>query len=114
MALDAIIIADSGANSLSATNSLKLNIEGRAADIQVVQNYLANAGQLQSPIAGDGLMSWASAPKLNGIHLFDYLSKHNYNVALVDSFYEENDRFRQLLADSPRAVIISTTFIPGK
>jgi anaerobic magnesium-protoporphyrin IX monomethyl ester cyclase len=113
LALEAIIIADSGADSLSATNPLKLNIDGRTADIQVVQNYLANAGRIQLPIEGDGMMSWASAPKLNGIYLFNYLSKHNYQVELVNSFYEENDRFRQLLACNPRTVIISTTFISG-
>ena len=114
MTLEAVIIADSGSDSLSATNPLKLNIDGKTADIQVVQNYLAHAGRIQYPIEGDGLMSWASAPKLNGIYLFNFLTKHNYNVELVDSFYEENDRFRQLLKSSPRAVIISTTFIVGK
>jgi p-methyltransferase len=114
LALEAIIIADSGADSLSATNPLKLNIDGRTADIQVVQNYLANDGRVRPPIEGDRLMSWASAPRLNGIHLYNYLTMNNHDVALVNSFHEESDRFRQLLTCSPRAVIISTTFIPGK
>lgn len=114
VALEAIIISDSGSESLSATNPLRLNIDGRTADIQVVQNFHTHAGQVQLPIEGDGLMSWASAPKLNGIYLLNYLTKHNFNVELVDNFYNEKDRFRQLLARNPRVVIISTTFIPGK
>ena len=59
-------------------------------------------------------MSWASAPKLNGIYLFNYLTQKEFNVELIDSYYAEKDRFRQLLERNPRAVIISTTFIPGK
>jgi anaerobic magnesium-protoporphyrin IX monomethyl ester cyclase len=114
LTLEAIIIADSGTVSLSSTNPLKLNIDGVTADIQVVQNYLANAGRIQYPIENDGQMSWASAPKLNGIHLFNFLTKHNHNVELINSFYKEKDRFRQLLKSNPRAVIISTTFITGK
>lgn len=114
VALEAIIISDSGSDSLSGTNPLRLNIDGRTADIQVMQNFLENAGQVQLPIKGDGLMNWASAPKANGIYLFNYLTEHNFNVELVDSFYNEKDRFRQLLARNPRAVVISTTFIPGK
>jgi len=114
MTLEAIIIADSGTVSMSSTNPLKLSINGTTADIQVVQNYLANTGRIQYPIEGDGLMSWASAPKLNGIYLLSFLTKLKHNVELVDSFYEEKDRFRQLLKSNPRAVIISTTFIAGK
>ena len=114
MAIDAIIISDSGSDSLSATNPLKLNIDSRIADIQIVQNFLTHAGHVQLPIEGDGLMSWASAPKLNGIYLFNYLTKHNFTVELIDNFHNEKDRFNRLLARHPQTVIISTTFIPGK
>ena len=114
LAIDAIIISDSGSDSLSATNPLKLKIDSRIADIQIVQNFLTHAGQVQLPIEGDGLMSWASAPKLNGIYLFNYLIKHNFTVELIDNFHDEKDRFNRLLTRHPRTVIISTTFIPGK
>jgi anaerobic magnesium-protoporphyrin IX monomethyl ester cyclase len=114
MTLDAIIIADSGSDSLSGTNPLKLKIEDRTADIQVVKNFLEHDGQIQVPIQGDRVAAWSSAPKLNGIYLANYLNSNNFNVELIDSFYSEKDRFHKLLADNPKAVIISTTFIPGK
>ena len=114
LALDAIIISDSGVDSVSGTNPLRLTLDGRTADIQVVQNYLTHQGQIQTPIDGDGEMSWASAPKLNGIYLFNYLTKHDFEVGLINSFYEQKDQFRRYLNQTPRAVIISTTFMVGK
>jgi len=114
VALDAVIISDSGSDSMSSTNPLRLNLDGRTADIQVVQNYLINGGRIQVPIEGDNQTSWSSAPKLNGIYLFNHLSKHEFDVALIDSFYNQLEHFKQLLDRNPRVVIISTTFIPGK
>ena len=80
LALDAIIISDSGVDTVSATNPLRLALDGRTADIQVVLNYLKHQGRIITPIEGDGVMSWASTPKLNGIYLFNYLTKQNFNV----------------------------------
>ena len=114
MALDAIIISDSGSDSMSSTNPLRLNLDGRTADIQVVQNYLSHDGRIQAPIDGDNQTSWASAPKLNGIYLFDFLSNNDFDVALIDSFADQLDDFKNLLKRNPRVVIISTTFMPGK
>jgi p-methyltransferase len=111
MSLDAIIISDYGQASLSSSSPLKLNIDGRSADIQVVQNYLANKGRVVPPIEGDGFMSWASAPRLNGIYLYSYLTKNNFKVEIVDNFAYERNHFIELLKDNPKAVIISTTFI---
>jgi hypothetical protein len=99
---------------MSSTNPLRLNLDGRTADIQVVQNYLAHDGRVQIPVEGDRMMSWASAPKLNGIYLYNYLTQKSFKVGLIDSFYSEIDYFKQLLERNPRVVIISTTFIPGK
>jgi len=114
LALDAILIADSGEDSLSGTNPLRLSLDGRTAFIQVVLNYLENQGQVVPPIDGDGTMSWSSAPKLNGIYLLSYLTKHNFDVELVNSYYEEKDRFSSLLEQTPRVAIISTTFVYSK
>jgi p-methyltransferase len=99
---------------MSSTNPLRLNLDGRTADIQVVQNYLTHGGRIQTPIEGDNQMSWASTPKLNGIYLYNYLTKNKFNVELIDSYYNEIDHFKQLLDRNLRVVIISTTFIPGK
>ena len=99
---------------MSSTNPLRLNLDGRTADIQVVQNYLTHGGRVQPPIEGDDQMSWASAPKLNGIYLFNYLTKKKFKVGLINSYYNETDHFKQLLDRKPGAIVISTTFIPGK
>ena len=114
MALDAIIISDAGVDSVSATNPLRLTLDGRTADIQVVLNYLKHQGRVITPVEGDGVMSWASSPKLNGIFLFNYLAKQNFNVELINSYYDQKNLFRRFVEQSPRAVIISTTFMTGK
>ena len=114
MGLDAIIIADSGEDSLSGTNPLRLSLDGKTAFIQVIQNYLENEGQIIPPIKGDGVMSWSSAPKLNGIYLLSYLTKHDFDVELVDRFYDEKEHFSRHLQQTPRVAIVSTTFIHNK
>ncbi|MBA7713151.1 hypothetical protein ES703_122150 [subsurface metagenome] len=114
LGLDAIIISDSGEDSLSGTNPLRLKLDGMPASIQVVLNYLEHQGRIVLPIEGDGIMSWSSAPKLNGIYLLSYLTKHRFDVELINSYYEERDNFCSLLQHTPRAVIISTTFIHSK
>jgi p-methyltransferase len=109
--LDAIIIADSGVDTLSGTNPLKLKLDGRVADIQVVANYIRNGGQVMPPVDGDNRLSWSSAPKLNGIFLYSFLTQRNFSVELIQNFDIEKKRFQNLLALKPEAVIISTPFI---
>ena len=114
MALDAVIIADGGVESFSGTNPLKLHIEGRVADVQTVVNFVENGGRLSHPIVGDGQMSWASAPKLNGIYLISYLTRHGLDVAGIDSFTTSREQLHRLLQERPLAIVISTTFITSK
>jgi anaerobic magnesium-protoporphyrin IX monomethyl ester cyclase len=114
LSLDAILIADSGVDTLSATSPLRLSFSGRTASIQVILNCLAQGGRIVEPIEGDGVRSWASAYKLNGISLFNYLTKQGFEIALINNYSQEKSRFCALLRDNPRAVIVSTTFIPGK
>lgn len=114
MALDAIIISDYGTSSFSGTNPLRLRIDGRIADIQTVVNYVANRGMLKPPIEGEAQMSWASAPKLNGLFLYSYLCRRGFQVELIDNFCSQRDEFRRQLEKSPRLAIISTTFLFGK
>ena len=113
LSLDAVIIADCEVSSLSGSNPLKLSIEGRPADIQVVLNYITNSGDI-SALTGKGRASWASAPKLNGIYLLGFLREKNFSVALINNYFQEKDRFCHLLKENPRIVIISTTFIHSK
>jgi p-methyltransferase len=99
---------------MSGTNPLRLHIDNRVADVQVVINYLEHQGKIAAPIKGNGVSSWASSQKLNGISLFNYLTQRNFDVALINNYYEEKDAFRRLLKDTPRSVIISTTYLPNK
>jgi p-methyltransferase len=114
MSIDAIIISDYGADTFSGVSSLRLEIEGRVALIQVVSNLIKNQGRIDLVIEGDDKRSWSSAPKLNGIYLHNYLTINEFDVEMIDSFFEERDKFKRLLKQSPRAVIISTTFIHSK
>lgn len=112
--MDAIIIADSGSESVSATNQLKLTTDGVISNIQVVHNFLQNDGRVVLPIAGDGVSSWGASLKLNGLYLYSYLSGQGFDVQLIDSYFLEKDQFVAMLKQSPKAVIISTTFIMNK
>jgi anaerobic magnesium-protoporphyrin IX monomethyl ester cyclase len=112
--MDAIIIADTGSESVSATTEFRFHIDGYTANIQTVNNYLKNEGRIIPPISGDEGLSWQSSLKLNGIYLYSYLSGHGLEVGLIDKYFEEKDRFLQMLKQSPKAVVISTTFIMRK
>lgn len=111
--LDAIIISDSGSDTYSASSPLRLQIDGQIALIQRVANFLENNGKIVAPVKGENEKNWHGAPKLNGISLYNYL-KNNHRVDLIDSYYEQRDEFVALLNQSPKAVVISTTFISSK
>jgi anaerobic magnesium-protoporphyrin IX monomethyl ester cyclase len=113
LGLDAIIIAANEDTSLSGSSPFKLALDGRTADIQVVLNYIKNKGQIVLPI-GDEEMNLSYTPHLNGIYLFSYLSRYHFNLGLINNYHKERDTFIKLLQDSPRVIIISTTFIYTK
>ncbi len=112
--LDAIIISDSGADTYSASSPLRLHLDKKIALIQNVYNFLRHEGHLANPIEGENEKNWHDAPKLNGIKLFSHLKCEGFTTALIDSYYHERERFKKLLAENPKAVIISTTFISDK
>jgi len=111
MKLDAIIIASASQNSFSGTSIFRLDIDGHVADLQTVMHFIKNNGRIKPPIQGQGQSSWAAAPKLNGIYLFSYLNAQGLNVATIDSFYDQQEMFKQLVLEKPSAIVISTTFI---
>ena len=49
-------------------------------------------------------------PNLGACHLTSFLHKRSFDVALVNFFNQDQEEFRRLLASSPRAVAITTTF----
>lgn len=112
--MDAILIADKGADTFSGSSPLRLELDGREALIQVVANYLENNGRIVPPIRDDKKNSWKSAPKYNGIYLLNYLKRKYFDVGLINNFQEEKENFRRLLKEQPRALILSTTFIVSK
>jgi anaerobic magnesium-protoporphyrin IX monomethyl ester cyclase len=117
MNLDAIIIADTGEDGLSRPNALNppsLKLDKRSATVQAVLNYLENQGRIVPPIKNDGAMTWWSAPRYNGLFLSSHLIKQGFEVQLINKYYEQKDEFLIHLEQTPRAVIISTTFILTK
>jgi radical SAM superfamily enzyme YgiQ (UPF0313 family) len=114
MPLDAIIIADCSEDHVSVTSSMKLLVDNRVADIQTVLNFVENEGSVKPPVQGDGQACWSAAPKLNGIYLYDYLRKHGFSSALIMSYFEQEHAFVELLRQSPKVIIVSTTFILNK
>lgn len=109
--LDAIIISDSGNETFSASSPLRLKLDGRIALIQNVRNYIENDCRIVPPVAGDRLANWHGAYKCNGLMLYSRLTESGHRVALIDSYFQQRDRFIELLSESPRAIIVSTTFV---
>jgi p-methyltransferase len=66
------------------------------------------------PVQGGGRLSWWSAYRLNGIYLLSYLIQEGFSAELVNKYFREKDRFQNLLNESPRSVIISSTFVRNK
>lgn len=111
MSPDVVLIADSGIDSFSGSNPLRLRLEGHTATVQAARNFLANDGCIVHPILGDGIASWESAPKLNGLQLFSYLLQQGFRAALINNFHQEELRFRDIAAQNPLIVAVSTTFM---
>ena len=95
--LDAIIIADTGNDTFSVSSSFRLQVDGRPALIQNIYNFLENKGKIVDPIKGEKEYNWHYAPKLNGISLLSHLLKEGFTVELIDSYYDERDRFIELI-----------------
>ena len=108
---EVILIADNGADSLSGSNPLRLDLDGYPANIQVVSNFVEHGGKIVPPIIGDNVSSWESAPKLNGIFLYNYLVKQGIKTALINNFQREREKFKRLAETKPKVIAISTTFM---
>ncbi len=108
---DVILIADNGMDSFSASNPLRLDLDGHPANIQIIRNFVEHGGKVVPPITGDEECSWGAAPKLNGIYLYNYLTSHGINATLINNFQKEREAFRSLAKTSPKVIAISTTFM---
>ncbi len=114
MPLDAIIIAEAGDVGSADIIHERLRLDGKVATIQVIKNFLKNKGLVIPPVEGSGIMNWGAAYRLNGIYLLSYLLKGGLHVKLIDRYFKDKAGFREMLAETPRTVVISTTFIRNK
>jgi radical SAM superfamily enzyme YgiQ (UPF0313 family) len=111
---DVVIIAESGRDGLTGIIPDRLTLDGMPASIQVASNYVLNQGQVIRPVAGEGVATWWSAPKLNGLYLYGFLTRHGHNCLLVNKYYPERERADEAISDGPACVVISTTFIRSR
>lgn len=114
MSLDAIIVAAPGAGGDTGIIPSRLHLSGRPCSIQNVMNAMDHQGRIVPPVAGEGRDYWWAAYRLNGIYLLSYLMRKGFSVELVNKYFLERERFRDLLGQNPRSVIISTPFIRNK
>ncbi len=114
MSLDAVIIAEAGDVSSADIIHERLRLDGKVATIQVIKNYLKNKGRVTLPVEGSGILNWGAAYRLNGIYLLSYLLKGGLQVKLIDRYFKDKSTFKEMLRETPRAVVISTTFIRNK
>lgn len=114
MSLDAIIISNFTAESISASNPHRLSLDGRVADIQTIVNYLQHNGKIEDPIVGSDRENWSSAPTLNGIRLANYLEQRGYTTELINEFYRDQEQFVRAIRGNPRLIAISTSFVYSK
>lgn len=114
MPLDAIIIAEAGDVGSADIIHERLRLDGKVATIQVIKNYLKNKGHVVPPVEGSGIMNWGAAYRLNGIYLLSYLLKSGLHAKLIDRYFKDKATFKEMLTETPRAVVISTTFIRNK
>ena len=114
MSLDTIIIAEAGDVGSADIIHKRLRLDDKVATIQVIKNYLKNKGRVVTPVEGSGMMNWGAAYRLNGIYLLNYLLEGGLQVELIDRYFKDRASFMGMLAENPRAVVISTTFIRNK
>ncbi len=111
---DAVIIAESGKDGLTGILPERLAVDGMPASIQVIANYISNRGRVIKPVDGDGMATWWSAPKLNGVYLFGYLQSRGFNNLLINKYYPERDKAEEAIKKGPVCVVISTTFVRSR
>ncbi|NNF97973.1 MAG: radical SAM protein [Desulfobacteraceae bacterium] len=105
--LDAVIISGYGYDSLSVVSGLRLNIDNQPGTIQQIKKTLHPDFDI------DHCPTWADAPHLNGITLFDHCTKAGFACEIIEK-YDPRKNYADVAGQSPTAVIISTTYIFSK
>jgi p-methyltransferase len=88
-----------------------LTVDGVPATLSVLDEYFRNGHRATA--ARDAVLHRGQPfVSLNGPYLCQYLEAHGFRAAEVPMFGLYRDRLRDLLAEQPRVVAISTTFLP--
>jgi len=89
----------------------RLSVEGYPASLRFLERYFAHgrdADAAQAELVSAGLPFIS----LNAPYLQAYLLEHGLNVEIVPLLSPYKARFAQFMQQQPRAVVISTTFLP--
>ena len=95
----------------SLRKDLRLQIEGNHASIDFLHYYFKN--NKDSKLALERMQEHISPIHMlsNGIYLFQYLAKRDYDVELIQLFSFETEKLVRLLREDHLAVVISTSFL---
>lgn len=97
-----------GRESLGAYENLKMNSLIFGGQRVTYMNLLNQILETTTGI-NPGLHT-AKAPSLGVLYLAHFLRKRHFNVDFINYFNGEQERFKELLAQSPNAVAITTTY----
>ena len=112
--LDAIIIASGGAQEVlgqEVREKARLLVEGTPASIPFLDDYFHSGRDARRAEARVRAQEAAFLP-LNGPYLQQWLATQGFEVELIPVLAAGEERFKALARRQPRAVIISTTFLP--
>lgn len=112
--LDAIIVAADGPQEFlgkDVREKVRLTVKGVPASIPFLTSYFRSGRNIRQAMEETRAQE-ASFLSLNGPHLQQLLTAHGFEAAVVPMLATGRDRFRELALRNPRAIVISTTFLP--
>ena len=82
-------------------------------EVMTLQNLMKHYYPKKSKAFANKSLSLEECGKLNGVLLYDYLTKLGFKCALISNVLENEEHLENLLTEGTRAVIISTTWTIG-
>jgi radical SAM superfamily enzyme YgiQ (UPF0313 family) len=82
-------------------------------EVMTLQNLMKHYYPRKSKAFANNSLNLEKCGKLNGILLYDYLSKLGFKCALISNVIENEKTLESLLSEGARAVIVSTTWAFG-
>ncbi len=113
-AVDAVIIAGDVPQEVlgkEARERMRLDVDGVPATLAFLRHYFGAGRDSQAALAA---LQKEPLPfvSLNGAYLRQFLEDRGFTTLLVPLFTRHRDRLVQALLRKPKAVVISTTFLP--